>query len=90
MPYLDRNDFLYFLRLKDGELWSKFFVGILNASGKSTVAVLGELAAEMSGVFDATFHSHLNKALWKLGKAVSPDALLGQQDKLPGLSQNPA
>lgn len=76
--------------LKDGELWSKFFVGILNASGKSTVAVLGELAAEMSGVFDATFHSHLNKALWKLGKAVSPDALLGQQDKPPGPSQNPA
>lgn len=65
-------------------------MGILNASGKSTVAVLGELAAEMSGAFNATFHSHLNKALWKLGKAVSPEALLAQQDKSPGPSQSPA
>ncbi|GAB1286713.1 Mitotic checkpoint serine/threonine-protein kinase BUB1 beta [Apodemus speciosus] len=76
--------------LKDAELWNKFFVGILNASGKSTVSVLGELAAEMSGAFDATFHSHLNKALWKLGKAISPEAMLRQQDKPPGPSQNPA
>ncbi|CAK6432376.1 unnamed protein product [Pipistrellus nathusii] len=51
--------------LKDGELWNKFFVRILNASDESTVSVLRELAAEMNGVFDTTFYSHLNKALWK-------------------------
>jgi mitotic checkpoint serine/threonine-protein kinase BUB1 beta len=91
MPNLDRNDFfLNFLRLKDSELWNKFFVRILNASDKSTVSVLGELAAEMGGAFDATFHSHLNRALWKLGKTISPEALLTQQDKQPGGSQSPA
>uniref|UniRef100_A0A8C9BC74 BUB1 mitotic checkpoint serine/threonine kinase B n=1 Tax=Phocoena sinus TaxID=42100 RepID=A0A8C9BC74_PHOSS len=52
--------------LKGGELWNKFFVRILNASDEYTVSVLRELAAEMNGVFDATFQSHLNKALWKL------------------------
>ncbi|KAB1276825.1 Mitotic checkpoint serine/threonine-protein kinase BUB1 beta [Camelus dromedarius] len=52
--------------LKDGELWNKFFVRILNASDESTVSVLGELAAEMNGLFDTTFQSHLNKALWKI------------------------
>ncbi|PNI94290.1 BUB1B-PAK6 isoform 4, partial [Pan troglodytes] len=51
--------------LKDGELWNKFFVRILNANDEATVSVLGELAAEMNGVFDTTFQSHLNKALWK-------------------------
>lgn len=76
--------------LKDSELWNKFFVRILNASDKSTVSVLGELAAEMGGAFDATFHSHLNRALWKLGKTISPEALLTQQDKQPGGSQSPA
>ncbi|XP_021574161.1 mitotic checkpoint serine/threonine-protein kinase BUB1 beta [Carlito syrichta] len=54
--------------LKDGELWNKFFVRILNASDESTVSVLRELAAEMNGVFDSAFQSHLNKALWKVGK----------------------
>uniref|UniRef100_A0A8C4MF41 Mitotic checkpoint serine/threonine-protein kinase BUB1 beta n=1 Tax=Equus asinus asinus TaxID=83772 RepID=A0A8C4MF41_EQUAS len=53
--------------LKDGELWNKFFVRILNASDESTVSVLRELAAEMNEVFDTTFQSHLNKALWKVG-----------------------
>lgn len=90
MPNLDRNYFLYFLRLKDGELWNKFFVQILNASDKSTVSVLRELAAEMSGAFDTTFHSHLNKALWKLGKVISPEALLLQEDRQSSLPQNPA
>ncbi|XP_073732887.1 mitotic checkpoint serine/threonine-protein kinase BUB1 beta isoform X1 [Callorhinus ursinus] len=52
--------------LKDGELWSKFFVRILNASDESTVSVLRELGAAMSGVFDTTFQNHLNKALWKV------------------------
>ncbi|XP_052039187.1 mitotic checkpoint serine/threonine-protein kinase BUB1 beta isoform X2 [Apodemus sylvaticus] len=75
--------------LKDSELWNKFFVGILNASDKSTVSVLGELSAEMSGAFDATFHSHLNKALWKLENVISPEALLVRQDKPPGL-ESPA
>ncbi|XP_062947670.1 mitotic checkpoint serine/threonine-protein kinase BUB1 beta [Cynocephalus volans] len=64
--------------LKDGELWNKFFVRILNASHESTVSVLRELAAEMNGVFDTTFQSHLNKALWKVGKLTSPGALLFQ------------
>ncbi|XP_052581668.1 mitotic checkpoint serine/threonine-protein kinase BUB1 beta isoform X1 [Peromyscus californicus insignis] len=51
--------------LKNGELWNKFFVRILNATNESTVSVLRELAAEVNGVFDTTFHSHLDKALWK-------------------------
>lgn len=76
--------------LKDSELWNKFFVQILNASDKSTVFILRELAAEMSGAFDTTFHSHLNKALWKLGKVISPEALLIQQDKQSSLLQNSA
>ncbi|XP_021049014.1 mitotic checkpoint serine/threonine-protein kinase BUB1 beta [Mus pahari] len=67
--------------LKDSELWNKFFVRILNASDRSTVSVLGELAAEMGGAFDATFHGHLRKALWKLGKIINPEALLSQQGK---------
>uniref|UniRef100_A0A2K5L7U2 Mitotic checkpoint serine/threonine-protein kinase BUB1 beta n=2 Tax=Cercocebus atys TaxID=9531 RepID=A0A2K5L7U2_CERAT len=64
--------------LKDGELWNKFFVRILNANDEATVSVLRELAAEMNGVFDTTFQSHLNKALWKVGKLTSPGALLFQ------------
>ncbi|XP_023370021.1 mitotic checkpoint serine/threonine-protein kinase BUB1 beta [Otolemur garnettii] len=64
--------------VKDGELWNKFFVRILNANDESTVFVLRELAAEMNGVFDTTFQSHLNKALWKVGKLTSPGALLFQ------------
>uniref|UniRef100_A0A2K6G3I5 Mitotic checkpoint serine/threonine-protein kinase BUB1 beta n=1 Tax=Propithecus coquereli TaxID=379532 RepID=A0A2K6G3I5_PROCO len=64
--------------VKDGELWNKFFVRILNASDESTVSVLRELGAEMNGVFDTTFQSHLNKALWKVGKLTSPGALLFQ------------
>lgn len=71
---------LYIFRLKAGELWNKFFVRILNASDESTVSVLRELAAEMNGVFDTTFQSHLNKALWKLGKLLSPGALLFLQE----------
>ncbi|XP_012504877.1 PREDICTED: mitotic checkpoint serine/threonine-protein kinase BUB1 beta [Propithecus coquereli] len=57
--------------VKDGELWNKFFVRILNASDESTVSVLRELGAEMNGVFDTTFQSHLNKALWKVGKLIN-------------------
>ncbi|XP_047622685.1 mitotic checkpoint serine/threonine-protein kinase BUB1 beta [Phacochoerus africanus] len=76
--------------LKDGELWNKFFVRILNASDESTVSVLRELAAEMNGVFDTTFQSHLNKALWKVGTLISPGALLFQQDRQSSLSQIPA
>lgn len=49
---------------------------ILNASDEPTVSVLRELAAEVNGVFDTTFHSHLDKALWKVGKVFSPGALL--------------
>nr|XP_048315558.1 mitotic checkpoint serine/threonine-protein kinase BUB1 beta isoform X2 [Myodes glareolus] len=73
--------------LKDGELWNKFFVRILNASNESTVSVLRELAAEMSGLFNTTFHSHLDKALWKVGKVISPGALLLQQDRQSSPSQ---
>uniref|UniRef100_A0A8C6D3G7 BUB1 mitotic checkpoint serine/threonine kinase B n=1 Tax=Moschus moschiferus TaxID=68415 RepID=A0A8C6D3G7_MOSMO len=76
--------------LKDGELWNKFFLRILNASDESTVSVLGELAAEMNGVFDTTFQSHLNKAFWKVGKLISPGAFLFQQDRQSSLSQIPA
>uniref|UniRef100_A0A9L0RHV3 Mitotic checkpoint serine/threonine-protein kinase BUB1 beta n=1 Tax=Equus caballus TaxID=9796 RepID=A0A9L0RHV3_HORSE len=76
--------------LKDGELWNKFFVRILNASDESTVSVLRELAAEMNEVFDTTFQSHLNKALWKVGTLISPGALLFQQDRQSALSQIPA
>ncbi|XP_032479925.1 mitotic checkpoint serine/threonine-protein kinase BUB1 beta isoform X1 [Phocoena sinus] len=76
--------------LKGGELWNKFFVRILNASDEYTVSVLRELAAEMNGVFDATFQSHLNKALWKVGKLISPGAFLFQQDRQSSLSQIPA
>ncbi|XP_049754704.1 mitotic checkpoint serine/threonine-protein kinase BUB1 beta isoform X2 [Elephas maximus indicus] len=76
--------------LKDGELWNKFFVRILNASDESTVSVLRELAAEMNGVFDTTFQSHLNKALWKVGKLISPGAQFFQQDRPASLSQVPA
>ncbi|XP_045058039.2 mitotic checkpoint serine/threonine-protein kinase BUB1 beta isoform X1 [Desmodus rotundus] len=76
--------------LKDGELWNKFFVRILNASDESTVSVLRELAAGMNAVFDTTFQSHLNKALWKVGKLIGPGALLFQQDRQSGLSQIPA
>lgn len=81
---------LYIFRLKDGELWNKFFLRILNASDESTVSVLGELAAEMNGVFDTTFQSHLNKAFWKVGKLISPGAFLLQQDRQSSLSQIPA
>lgn len=62
---------------------------ILNAHDESTVSVLRELAAEMNGVFDTTFHSHLDKALWKVGKVISPGALLLQQDQQSSLSQSP-
>uniref|UniRef100_A0A8C6RCH6 Mitotic checkpoint serine/threonine-protein kinase BUB1 beta n=1 Tax=Nannospalax galili TaxID=1026970 RepID=A0A8C6RCH6_NANGA len=72
--------------LNDGELWNKFFVRILNASDESTVSVLRELAAEMNGIFDTTFQSHLNKALWKVGKVISPGALLFQQGRQSRLS----
>lgn len=75
--------------LKDGELWNKFFVRILNASDEPTVSVLRELAAEMNGVFDTTFQSHLNKALWKVGKLIGPEALLFQRDRQSSLSQIP-
>ena len=81
---------LYIFRLKDGELWNKFFLRILNASDESTVSVLGELAAEMNGVFDTTFQSHLNKAFLKVGKLISPGAFLFQQDRQSSLSQIPA
>ncbi|XP_004609822.2 mitotic checkpoint serine/threonine-protein kinase BUB1 beta [Sorex araneus] len=75
--------------LKDGDLWNKFFVRILNASEERTVSVLRELAAGLSGLFDATFQSQLNKALWKVGKFVSPEALLSQQDRQANLSPVP-
>ncbi|XP_058149890.1 mitotic checkpoint serine/threonine-protein kinase BUB1 beta isoform X1 [Dasypus novemcinctus] len=71
--------------LKAGELWNKFFVRILNASDEDTVSVLRELAAEMNGVFDTTFQSHLNKALWKVGMLISPGALLFHQDRQSSL-----
>ncbi|KAM5235446.1 mitotic checkpoint serine/threonine-protein kinase BUB1 beta [Ctenodactylus gundi] len=61
--------------LKDSELWSQFFVRILNAGDEPTVPVLRDLAAAVSGVFDATFQSLLNKALWKVGKLISPEEL---------------
>ncbi|XP_013014471.1 mitotic checkpoint serine/threonine-protein kinase BUB1 beta isoform X2 [Cavia porcellus] len=64
--------------LKDGEIWNKFFVRILNASDESTVSVLRELATEINGVFDPTFQSHLNKALWKIEKLINRGALLFQ------------
>ncbi|XP_006158764.1 mitotic checkpoint serine/threonine-protein kinase BUB1 beta [Tupaia chinensis] len=64
--------------IKDGDLWIKFFVRILNASDESTVSVLRELAAELNEVFDTTFQSHLSKALWKVGKFISPGALLSR------------
>ncbi|XP_037358103.1 mitotic checkpoint serine/threonine-protein kinase BUB1 beta [Talpa occidentalis] len=76
--------------LKDGELWNKVFMRILNASEESTVSVLRELAAEMNGVFDTTFQSHLNKVLCKVGTLISPGGLLFQQDRQPSLSQFPA
>ncbi|XP_076983550.1 mitotic checkpoint serine/threonine-protein kinase BUB1 beta [Tamandua tetradactyla] len=76
--------------LKDDELWNKFFVRILNTSGESTVSVLRELSAEMSGVFDTAFQSHLNKALWKVGMVISPGALLFHQNRLSSLSEIPA
>ncbi|XP_045865530.1 mitotic checkpoint serine/threonine-protein kinase BUB1 beta [Meles meles] len=76
--------------LKGGDLWNKFFVRILNASDESTVSVLRELEAAVSGVFDTTFQNHLNKALWKVGKLISPGALLFQQDRQSNLSQIPA
>ncbi|XP_005381274.1 PREDICTED: mitotic checkpoint serine/threonine-protein kinase BUB1 beta isoform X2 [Chinchilla lanigera] len=72
--------------LKDGEMWNKFFVRILNARDESTVSVLRELAAEMSGAFDPTFQSHLNKAFRKIGKLISPGASLFQQDRQADLS----
>lgn len=81
---------LCIFRLKGGDLWNKFFVRILNASDESTVSVLRELGATMSGVFDTTFQNHLNKALWKVGKLISPGALLFQQDRQSNLSQIPA
>lgn len=80
---------MYIFRLKDGELWNRFFVRILNAHDECTVSVLRDLAAEMSGVFDATFQSHLDKALWNIGKLVSPGASLLRQDRQAGLSQTP-
>ncbi|XP_040825448.1 mitotic checkpoint serine/threonine-protein kinase BUB1 beta [Ochotona curzoniae] len=76
--------------LKDGELWNKFFVRILNAREEPTVSVLRELATEMAKVFDTTFQSHLNKALWKVGKLVGPGALLCPPHRPSSLSQLPA
>lgn len=76
--------------LENGELWNKFFVRILNTRDESTVSVLRELASEMAEVFDSTFQSHLNKALWKVGKLISPGALLLQQDRPSSLTQLPA
>lgn len=76
--------------LENGELWNKFFVRILNTRDEPTVSVLRELASEMTEVFDSTFQSHLNKALWKVGKLISPGALLLQQDRPSSLTQLPA
>ncbi|XP_075386984.1 mitotic checkpoint serine/threonine-protein kinase BUB1 beta isoform X2 [Tenrec ecaudatus] len=58
--------------LKDGELWNNFFVRILNAGDEPTMSVLRALATDMDGVFDSMFENQLNKALWKLGKSISP------------------
>ncbi|XP_068961833.1 mitotic checkpoint serine/threonine-protein kinase BUB1 beta [Petaurus breviceps papuanus] len=64
--------------LRDGDLWSKFFGRILNASGESTTSVLRELKEETSKVFDDSFQSHLNNALWRVGRLISSGALLSQ------------
>ncbi|XP_043841669.1 mitotic checkpoint serine/threonine-protein kinase BUB1 beta [Dromiciops gliroides] len=65
-------------KLRDGDLWSKFFGRILNVSGESTISVLRELKEETSKVFDDSFQSHLDKALWKVQKLISSGALLSQ------------
>ncbi|XP_036591704.1 mitotic checkpoint serine/threonine-protein kinase BUB1 beta [Trichosurus vulpecula] len=66
-------------KLRDDDLWSKFFGRILNASDESTISVLRELKEETSKMFDdSDFQSYLKKALWKVGKLISSGALLSQ------------
>ncbi|XP_072480803.1 mitotic checkpoint serine/threonine-protein kinase BUB1 beta isoform X2 [Notamacropus eugenii] len=65
-------------KLRDEDLWSRFFGRILNASDESTLSVLRELKEETSKAFDEAFQSHLNTALWKVGKLISSGALLSQ------------
>ncbi|KAM9062646.1 mitotic checkpoint serine/threonine-protein kinase BUB1 beta [Sarcophilus harrisii] len=65
-------------KLRDSELWSKFFGQILNASDESTMSVLRELKEETSRVFDDSFQSHLDRAIWKVEKLINSGALLSQ------------
>ncbi|XP_077179023.1 mitotic checkpoint serine/threonine-protein kinase BUB1 beta isoform X2 [Paroedura picta] len=50
----------------NSELWNKFFVQILNASGMSTVCLLQELREELRGAFDSSFSERLSDSLMKL------------------------
>ncbi|XP_048342627.1 mitotic checkpoint serine/threonine-protein kinase BUB1 beta isoform X2 [Sphaerodactylus townsendi] len=50
----------------DSDLWSKFFVELLNANGKSTVPLLRELREELRGTFDSSFLERLSDSLAKL------------------------
>ncbi|XP_054827529.1 mitotic checkpoint serine/threonine-protein kinase BUB1 beta [Eublepharis macularius] len=50
----------------DSDLWSMFFVQILNADGKSTVSLLRELREELRGAFDSSFPGRVSESLAKL------------------------
>ncbi|KFP88080.1 Mitotic checkpoint serine/threonine-protein kinase BUB1 beta, partial [Apaloderma vittatum] len=52
----------------DSDFWSKLFGRILNADGKSTVPLLGELREEISDMFDSSFHERLCESLAALGE----------------------
>ncbi|XP_007480101.2 mitotic checkpoint serine/threonine-protein kinase BUB1 beta isoform X2 [Monodelphis domestica] len=77
-------------KLRNSDLWSKFFGRILNASDESTLSILRELKEETSRMFDDSFQSQLDKALWKVEKLISSGALLSQPDgQLLCLSHSP-
>lgn len=63
---LSENGFLLGFRSGDSDLWSKFFVQILNANGNPTVPLLRELREELRGTLDSSFPERLSDSLTKL------------------------
>ncbi|XP_060117325.1 mitotic checkpoint serine/threonine-protein kinase BUB1 beta [Heteronotia binoei] len=60
----------------DSDLWSKFFLQILNANGKSTVHLLRELREDLRGAFDSSFPERLSDSLTKLEHLFSIETII--------------
>nr|XP_056707054.1 mitotic checkpoint serine/threonine-protein kinase BUB1 beta [Euleptes europaea] len=59
----------------DSDLWSKFFVQLLNANGRSSVPLLRELREELRGAFDSSFPFRLSDSLTKLEDLFNPESV---------------